>query len=59
MPRGHVDVGTQIAVADERHDVWQLLRLWNFARAPRAFAICPPRDARLVLTPTSFLTALR
>lgn len=49
----------EIAVAEARRDVWQLIRLWNFARQPRAFAIRPPLDAHVSLTPTSFLAALR
>lgn len=49
----------EIAVAEARRDVWQLIRLWNFARQPRAFAIRPPLDAHVSLTPTSFLAAPR
>lgn len=49
----------EIAVAETRRDVWQLIRLWNFARQPRAFAIRPPLDAHVSLMPTSFLAALR
>ncbi|WP_375271371.1 DUF3883 domain-containing protein [Sphingomonas sp.] len=49
----------EIAVAEDRREAWQLVRLWNFAREPRAFAIRPPLDAHVSLTPTSFLAALR
>lgn len=49
----------EIAVADGRRDAWELVRLWNFAREPRAFAIRPPLDTHVALTPTGFLAALR
>jgi hypothetical protein len=48
----------EIAVADANRDTWHLVRLWNFAREPRAFSIRPPLDAHLMLTPTSFLASL-
>jgi len=48
----------ELAVADERRDCWHLIRLWNFAREPRAFAIRPPLQAHVALTPTSFLAQL-
>ena len=51
--------GNEIAVADERRDAWHLIRLWNFARGARAFAIRPPLDTHVTLSPTSFLAALR
>lgn len=49
----------EIAVADERREAWQLVRLWNFAREPRAFAIRPPLDAHVSLTPTSFIASIK
>ncbi len=49
----------EVAVADARRDSWHLVRLWNFARAPRAFALRPPLADHAELTPTSFLAALR
>lgn len=49
----------EIAVAGERRDHWHLLRVWDFARAPRAFELRPPLEAHIDLTPTSFLAALR
>ena len=33
---------------------WCLLRLWNFAREPRAFELRPPLDAHVTLIATSF-----
>jgi len=44
----------ELAVADGRRADWCLLRVWNFAREPRAFEIRPPLDAHVTLTPTSF-----
>jgi hypothetical protein len=48
----------ELAVAEEMRDRWHLIRLWNFAREPRAFAIRPPLEAHVALTPTSFLAQL-
>lgn len=44
----------ELAVADERRDEWCLFRLWNFARAPKAFELRPPLDAHVSLTATNF-----
>ena len=44
----------ELAVAEERRDEWCLFRLWNFARAPRAFELHPPLDAHVTLTATTF-----
>jgi hypothetical protein len=49
----------ELAVAEQRRDDWHLIRLWNFAREPRAFALRPPLEAHAELTATSFLAALR
>lgn len=49
----------EIAAAEAERDSWLVLRLWNFARAPRAFEIRPPLDRHIELTPTSFLASLR
>ncbi len=48
----------ELAVAEHKRDAWHLIRLWNFAREPRAFAIRPPLEAHVALTPTSFLAQL-
>ncbi len=45
----------ELAVANENRDCWRLVRVWNFAREPRAFELAPPLDAHVSLTPTSFL----
>lgn len=44
----------ELAVAEDRRSEWSLLRLWNFAREPKAFALHPPLDAQVSLTATSF-----
>lgn len=44
----------ELAVAEERRRDWCLIRLWNFAREPRAFELRPPLDAHVSLMPTSF-----
>ncbi len=49
----------QLAVADERRRDWRLVRLWNFARDPRAFELRPPLDAHVSLMPTSFQASFR
>lgn len=49
----------ECAVAEARRDHWQLVRLRNFARESQAFALRPPLDAHLALSPTSFLAQLR
>lgn len=48
----------ELAVAEANRDSWHLIRLWNFAREPKAFAIRPPLDAHVTLTPTSFLASI-
>lgn len=48
----------EINVANENRDNWQLIRLWNFAKEPKGFAIRPPLERYVELTPTSFLAAL-
>jgi hypothetical protein len=44
----------ELAVAEMRREDWYLVRLFNFAREPRAFELRPPIDAHVALTPTSF-----
>lgn len=44
----------ELAVAEARRADWLVLRLWNFARAPRAFELRPPLEAHVSLTATSF-----
>lgn len=49
----------ELAVAAAFTDSWHLIRLWDFARQPRAFALRPPLEQHAELTATSFLAALR
>ena len=44
----------ELAVAEERRSEWSLIRLWGFAREPKAFELLPPLDANVSLTATSF-----
>lgn len=44
----------ELTVAEERRRDWCLVRLWNFARQPRAFELRPPLEAHVSLMPTSF-----
>jgi len=44
----------ELAVAEERRDDWRLVRLWNFAREPKAFELRPPLDAHVSLMATSY-----
>lgn len=44
----------ELAVAEERRADWSLIRLWNFAREPRAFELRPPLDMHVSLAATSF-----
>jgi hypothetical protein len=44
----------ELAVARAHRADWQLVRLWNFAREPRAFELRPPLEAHVSLLATSF-----
>lgn len=44
----------ELAASEERQRDWCLVRLWNFAREPRAFELRPPLQAHVSLMPTSF-----
>ena len=48
----------ELAAAERNRDNWHLVRLWDFAREPKAFSIRPPLEAHVVLTPTSFLASI-
>lgn len=47
----------ELAVAEHRRDSWHLVRLYNFSRSPRAFALRPPLNAHVALTATSFMAS--
>ena len=44
----------ELAVAERMSAAWHLLRLWNFAREPKAFELRPPLDAHATLIAASF-----
>ena len=44
----------ELAVAEERRGEWRLVRLWNFAREPKAFELRPPLEAHVSLIATSY-----
>ena len=44
----------ELTVAKNRPAEWCLLRLWNFARQPRAFELRPPPNAHVTLIASSF-----
>ena len=44
----------ELAASEGRQSEWCLFRLWNFARAPKAFELFPPVDAHVSLTATAF-----
>jgi len=44
----------ELAVAKDRPREWCLLRLWNFAREPKAFELRPPLEAHVTLIATAF-----
>ncbi|MDE0113289.1 MAG: DUF3883 domain-containing protein [Albidovulum sp.] len=49
----------ELAVAEGMPDEWCLLRLWNFARDPRAFELRPPLNAHVTLIATNYEARLR
>lgn len=49
----------ELAVADDRCDHWHLVRLWDFARQPKAFSLLSPLRVHADLAPTSFLASLK
>lgn len=44
----------ELTVAEERRADWRLVRLWNFAREPRAFELRPPLEAHVSLMANSY-----
>ncbi len=44
----------ELAVAEGRRGDWRLVRLWNYAREPKAFEMRPPLDAHVSFMATSF-----
>lgn len=48
----------ELNVAQVRSTDWHLVRVWDFARKPKAFALRPPLETHAELTATSFLATL-
>ncbi|WP_328702893.1 DUF3883 domain-containing protein [Arenibaculum pallidiluteum] len=48
----------ELAMAEAHRDDWRLVRLWSFAREPRAFELRRPLQAHVSLKPTSFQVSL-
>lgn len=44
----------ELNAANDRPEEWRLMRLWNFARRPRAFQLKPPLDTHVKLCATSY-----
>ncbi len=44
----------ELTVAEAHRDDWWLVRLWNFAREPRAFELRPPLESHVSLMATSY-----
>ncbi|MGO4832947.1 DUF3883 domain-containing protein [Rhizobiaceae sp. 2RAB30] len=44
----------ELSVADTRQSDWRLVRLWNFAREPKAFELRPPLEVHVSLMATSY-----
>lgn len=44
----------ELDVANTQRDHWHLLRVWNFAKQPKAFALRPPLEGHVSLTPTHY-----
>lgn len=47
------------AFAEERPDGFRIFRLYDFARAPRAFEIAPPLESRLILEAANYKASFR
>ncbi|MCB1834362.1 MAG: DUF3883 domain-containing protein [Geminicoccaceae bacterium] len=48
----------ELQVAERNEDCWHLVRLWDFARTPRAFAIRPPLERHISLIATAYRATL-
>lgn len=49
----------ELEVSRRRSAEWCLMRLWNFARAPRAFVLRPPLECHVSLIATNYEAAFR
>lgn len=48
----------ELAAAETHREDWRLVRLWNFARAPKAFELRAPLTAHVSLMATSYQASL-
>ncbi|MEP3156895.1 MAG: DUF3883 domain-containing protein [Nitratireductor sp.] len=48
----------ELRVAEAERASWELCRVWDFARTPKAFVLQAPLEQHAELTPTSFLASL-
>jgi hypothetical protein len=46
-------------VAAEKRDIYRVRRVFHFRNELKMFDIAPPLEARLLLTPATFMAALR
>ncbi|MBI1179627.1 MAG: DUF3883 domain-containing protein [Alphaproteobacteria bacterium] len=49
----------EFAASEDCGDEWSLVRLWNFAREPRAFELRPPLETHVSLVATAYRATLR
>lgn len=49
----------ELAVAEAHRKGWRLMRLWNFAREPQAFELCPPLEAHVSLMVIGYQASFR
>ena len=49
----------ELKTSEERPKEWRLLRVWDFARQPKAFELCPPLESHVSLDATGYLASLR
>lgn len=49
----------ELNVSRERADVYRIVRIYDFARQPRAFEISPPLESCLTLQPTAYRAAFQ
>ena len=47
------------SLSEERQDAFRLVRLYDFARTPRAFELAPPLSNHVFLNPTNYIARFR
>lgn len=48
----------ELDIANTNKDIWHLIRVWDFARDAKAFALRPPLEECVELTPTNYIAQL-